>query len=127
MFVPSESVFADLVEHFDDTVQKAHRARVVIVSPSLLRMAIEVVQTLTRDARLQESARFVSSEAGKLIEDVRRLSERAAKLEQHFRQAQEDVSGVATSAEKIGRSARRIEAIEFGEGEALKLEAETPS
>jgi DNA recombination protein RmuC len=115
LFVPSESIFADLVEHFDDCVQKAHRARVVIVSPSLLRMAIEVVQTLTRDARLQESARFVRTEVGKLVDDVRRLGERAAKLEQHFRQAQEDIAGVAISAEKIGRSARRIEAIETGD------------
>ena len=114
LFVPSESVFADLIEHFDDAVQKAHRARVIIVSPSLLRMAIEVVQTVTRDARLQESARLLRGEVGRLVEDVRRLGERAAKLEQHFRQAQEDVAGVATSAEKIGRSARRLEAIEFG-------------
>ena len=37
MFVPAESVYADLAEHFDDVVQKAHRARIVIVSPSLLR------------------------------------------------------------------------------------------
>ena len=114
LFVPSESVFADLIEHFDDAVQKAHRARVIIVSPSLLRMAIEVVQTVTRDARLQESARLLRGEVGRLVDDVRRLGERAAKLEQHFRQAQEDVAGVATSAEKIGRSARRLEAIEFG-------------
>ena len=26
MFVPSESIYSDLVEHFDDVVQKAHRA-----------------------------------------------------------------------------------------------------
>ena len=36
LFVPSESIYADLQEHFDDLVQRAHRARVVIVSPSLL-------------------------------------------------------------------------------------------
>ena len=113
MFVPSESIFADLMEHFDDVVQKAHRSRVVIVSPSLLRMAIEVVQTLRRDARLQESARFIRTEVGRLVADVRRLVERAAKLEQHFRQAQEDVAGVALSAEKVGRRAGRIEAVEF--------------
>jgi len=113
MFVPSESLFADLVEHFDDVVQKAHRSRVVIVSPSLLRMAIEVAQMITRDARLQESAHLLRAEAGKLIADARRLAERAAKLESHFRQAQEDVAGVATSAEKIDRRASRIEAIEF--------------
>ena len=113
MFVPSESVYADLVEHFDDVVQKAHRGRVVIVSPSLLRMAIEVAQMLTRDARLKESAHLLRSEVGKLADDARRLAERAAKLEAHFRQAQEDVSGIATSAEKIDRRAGRIDAIEF--------------
>jgi len=115
MFVPSESIFADLMEHFDDVVQKAHRSRVVIVSPSLLRMSIEVVQALTRDARLQDSARFVRTEVGKLVADVRRLTERAMKLEQHFRQAQEDVAAVAVSAEKIGRRAGRIESVEFDE------------
>jgi DNA recombination protein RmuC len=115
MFVPSESIFADLMEHFDDVVQKAHRSRVVIVSPSLLRMSIEVVQALTRDARLQESARFVRAEVGKLVADVRRLSERATKLEQHFRQAQDDVAAVAVSAEKISRRAGRIESVEFDE------------
>ena len=117
MFVPSESIYADLVEHFDDAVQKAHRARVVIVSPSLLRMAIEVAQMMTRDARLQESAHVLRAEVGKLIGDVRRLAERATKLETHFRQAQEDVAGVATSAEKIDRRVRRIETIEFAPSE----------
>ena len=36
MFVPSESIFFDIHEHFEDIVQRAHRSRVVIVSPSLL-------------------------------------------------------------------------------------------
>src|SRR6202000_2619017 len=49
MFVPSESIFADLHERFDDVVQRASRARVVIVSPSLLMLSIQVVQALLRD------------------------------------------------------------------------------
>ncbi len=44
MFVPSESVYAELHDGFDDVVQKAFRAKVVIVSPSLLMLAIHVVQ-----------------------------------------------------------------------------------
>ena len=56
MFVPSKSIWADLAEHFDDVVQKAHRAQIVIVSPSLLMMAIQVTQTILRDAPLRESA-----------------------------------------------------------------------
>jgi DNA recombination protein RmuC len=37
MFVPSESVYAEIHDGFDDVIQKAYRARVVLVSPSLSR------------------------------------------------------------------------------------------
>jgi DNA recombination protein RmuC len=49
--------------------------------------------------------------------------ERAAKLESHFRQAQDDVGQIATSAEKVTRRAARIDAMEFSE-EAPKVEAQ---
>jgi DNA recombination protein RmuC len=42
LFVPSESIFADIHEHHEAIIQKAHRARVVIVSPSLLMLSIQV-------------------------------------------------------------------------------------
>src|SRR5205085_6372086 len=50
MFVPSESVYAELYEGFDDVVQKAFRARVVLVSPSLLMLAIQMIQHIHKDA-----------------------------------------------------------------------------
>jgi DNA recombination protein RmuC len=92
LFVPAESIYADLAEHFDDVVQKAHRARIVIVSPSLLTLAIQVMQALVRDARIREEARVIQVEVQKLLEDVERLDSRVAKLDAHFRQAQDDVS-----------------------------------
>ena len=92
MFVPSESIFADLSEHFDDVVQKAHRARVMIVSPSLLMMAIQVMRTIARDARMREQAHVIQAEVRGLLDDVRRLAERAAKLDDHFRLARKDVA-----------------------------------
>jgi DNA recombination protein RmuC len=120
MFVPAESVYADLQEHFDDVVQRAHRARIVIVSPSLLALAIQVLQTLGRDARIREEARVIQAEVSRLVEDVLRLNERVDKLDAHFRQAQEDVAQIKTSTEKIARRGRRIEALEFEEGGSLQ-------
>jgi DNA recombination protein RmuC len=117
LFVPSEALYADLMEHFEDVIQKAHRARVIIVSPSLLMLAIQVVQALVRDARMREQARTIQVEVSKLIDDVRRLQERAGKLETHFRQAQEDIAGVMTSADKIGRRGEKIEQLEFEESQ----------
>jgi DNA recombination protein RmuC len=118
MFVPSESIYSDLVEHFDDVVQKAHRGKIIIVSPSLLMMAIQVMQTIVRDARMRDQAHVIQSEVGKLLEDVRRLAERTAKLDGHFRQAQDDLGQIAVSSDKIAKRGERIEAMEFSESEA---------
>jgi DNA recombination protein RmuC len=115
MFVPAESIYADLSEHFDDVVQRAHRARVVIVSPSLLALAIQVMQALVRDARIRDEARVIQTEVGKLLEDVVRLGDRVTKLDTHFRQAQDDVAQIKTSTDKITKRGQRIEALEFEE------------
>ena len=77
MFVPSEAIYSDLVEHFDELVQKAHRARVVIVSPTLMMMAINVSQAILRDARMRDEAQVIQAEVGRLVNDVRLLTERA--------------------------------------------------
>ena len=113
MFVPSEAIYSDLVEAFDDLVQRAHRARVVIVSPTLMMMAISVTQAILRDARMRDEAQAIQAEVGNLVKEVRALGERAAKLEIHFRQAQDDVSGVAVASAKIARRGDRIESLDF--------------
>lgn len=113
MFVPSEAIYSDLVDHFDDIVQKAHRARVVIVSPTLMMMAISVAQAILRDARMRDEAHAIQAEVGKLMNDVRLLVERAAKLETHFRQAQEDVHGLGAASARIARRGERIESMDF--------------
>ncbi|MFZ0423030.1 MAG: DNA recombination protein RmuC [Xanthobacteraceae bacterium] len=115
MFVPSESVYAELHDGFDDVVQKAFGAKVVIVSPSLLMIAIHVIQQIQRDARMREAAGQIQTEVGKLIEDVERLHERVLKLQGHFNQANEDVRLIVTSAEKAMKRGARITDVEFTE------------
>ena len=122
MFVPSEAIYSDLVEHFDDVVQKAHRAKIVIVSPTLMMMAISVAQAILRDARMRDEAQAIQAEVGKLVNDVRMLTERAAKLETHFRQAQEDLFGIGAASARIARRGERIESMDFSpEGETGDL------
>ena len=119
MFVPSEAIYSDLVDHFDELVQKAHRARVVIVSPTLMMMAISVAQAILRDARMRDEAHQIQAEVGKLMNDVRLLVERAGKLETHFRQAQEDLAGVGAASARVARRSERIESMDFSrEGDA---------
>lgn len=114
MFVPSESIFADLHEKFEDMVQKAARQRVVIVSPSLLTLSIQVVQAVLRDARLREEAHLIQDEVGRLVDDVSRLDDRVAKLATHFGQAQRDIEQIQTSTGKITKRGDRIGNLDVG-------------
>ena len=120
LFVPAESIYADLQEHFDDLVQKAHRARVMVVSPSLLMLAIQVMQSIVRDQRMREQAHLIQTEVRHLLTDVARLRERVGKLDGHFRQAQEDVAQITTSSDKIAKRGERIDQLEFSEPQAVK-------
>ena len=106
MFVPSESVYAELHDGFDDVVQKAYRAKVVIVSPSLLMLADAVIQQIQKDARMREAADKIHAEVGHLMDDLKRLHERVLKLQQHFGQANEDVRQILISAEKVEKRGR---------------------
>src|SRR6516162_2846865 len=113
MFVPSESVYAEIHDRFDDVIQKAYRARVVLVSPSLLMLAIQVMQQILKDARMRDAADQIRTEVLNLGDDLGRLRERVLKLQNHFSQANEDVRQVLISADKIEKRAGRIEELDF--------------
>ena len=88
MFVPSESVYAEIHDGFDDVIQKAYRARVVLVSPSLLMLAIQVMQQILKDARMRDAADQIRTEVLNLGDDLGRLRERVLKLQKHFSRRQ---------------------------------------
>ena len=115
MFVPSESIFAEIHENFEALVQKAHRARIVIVSPSLLMLSIQVIQAVLKDARMREQAHLIQHEVVRLMEDVGRLDERVRKLQTHFMQANRDIDLIITSTDKVTKRGQKIEALELGD------------
>ncbi len=126
MFVPSESIFAEIHENFEALVQKAHRARIVIVSPSLLMLSIQVIQAVLKDANMREQAHLIQGEVVRLMDDVRRLDERVRKLQTHFGQASRDIDQILTSTEKVTKRGEKIEALEFGQSEQGEGYGERP-
>lgn len=113
MFVPSESLYADLHDSFGDVIQKAHRANVIVVSPNILMLAINTIQTVMKDARMREQADLIRKEVGAMLNDVRLLSDRVAKLQTHFNQADADIKNILISTGKITSRAEKIEKVEL--------------
>ncbi len=118
MFIPSESMFAELHDQFEDVLQKGYRSGVIIVSPSLLMLAIQVVQQIQKDARMREAADKILTEVGLLITDVQRLKDRVDNLDKHFGQANKDIEQIVVSANKILSRGEKISGVEFGDEDA---------
>lgn len=108
MFVPSESVYAELHERFEDVVQKAHRARVILASPNVLMLLVQTMQAIVKDVAMREQAHVIKAEVVRLLDDVERLKERASDLRRHFDMANVDLEKLTTSAERIGKRGVKI-------------------
>jgi len=126
MFVPSESVYGDLHEHFADLVQRAHRARVVIVAPNILMLAVQTVQAVIKDAKMRDQAGLIQREVGLLLADVSRLVERVSELERHFSLSGKALEKVSASASRISGRGERLVSLDL-EDKALEGEAATSS
>lgn len=126
LFVPSESIFAEIHEHFDGVVQKAQRLKVVIVSPSLLMLSIQVIQAVLKDQRMREQAHLIQGEVALLMEDLTRLDDRTRKLQGHFLAAQRDVDQILTSSEKLARRGAKIGALELEQAGPASVDRDEP-
>ena len=126
MFVPSESIYADLHEFFDDLIQKAYRARVVIVSPNMLMLAIQTMQAILKDAQMREQAGLIQAEVGKMMLDVYRLRDRVLDLQKHFGLTAKDIDKILISTDKVTSRGRKIEQVELEDEDAEAIAAKQP-
>jgi len=128
MFVPAESVFAELHDNFGDVVEEGFRRRVYVVSPTTLMATLNTVRAILKDSRMREQAHIIQREVAKMTDDVERLDERVGKLASHFDQAQRDVKDIRVSTDKIIRRGKAIESIPLEDAEkaaqALAIERE---
>ncbi len=115
MFVPSESVYADLHEHFEDVVQKAHRARVILASPNVLMLIVQTMQAIVKDVAMRDQAHIIKQEVTRLLEDVTRLKERSMDLRRHFDLANGDLEKLGVTADKISKRGVKIESLDLEE------------
>lgn len=115
MFVPSEAIYADLHEHFPSLIQRAHRSRIVIVSPNMLMLAVQTMQAILKDVKMREQAGLIQREVADLLGDVQRMRERVLDLQRHFGLANKDIDKILTSSQKVTNRGRRIETLDFAE------------
>ena len=120
MFVPSESIYAELNEKFEDVVQKMHRMRIILASPNVLMLLVQTMQAIVKDAAMREQAHVIQGEVVKLLEDVTRMKDRVGDLKRHFELANTDLDKLGISTDRITKRAMKIESMDVAEPVAIE-------
>lgn len=115
MFIPAESVYAELYAKFTDVVHESYKSKVWIVSPTTMMALLNTIRAVLKDATMQQQAGIIQKEVGLLMEDIKRLDDRVENLSRHFEQSARDIDEIKTSSAKIVNRANKIEVIEIEE------------
>jgi len=113
MFLPSEAVYAELHAHHRGVIEDGQRARVYLVSPTTMMALLTTIRAVLRDVQMREQAGVIQIEVGRMMDDLRRLSERVGNLKSHFEQASQDVREITISSDKVQRRAVKIREVEL--------------
>ena len=115
MFIPAESVFAEIHAHHPALVEEAWRQRVWLVSPTTMMAVLTTARAVLKDAATREQVNLIQQHLGYLSKDFGRFRERMERLARHIRQANRDVEEVKVSARKISNRFDQIEKVELDE------------
>lgn len=118
LFLPSESVYAEINIQLPKLVDASRKARVYMAGPDNLMLLLHTVRAILRDARTHEAAGLIQIQVDLMMKDVHRLEDRVAKLATHFSQAERDISDIQISARKIVSRGDTIDEIEVLDAEA---------
>ncbi len=113
MFIPAESVFAEIHAHHRDLVEYAGQRRVWIVSPTTMMAVLNTARAVLKDVETRKQIHIIKDELGKLGREFGRFDERMKKLADHIRQAHEDAGQVQITSRKISEKFAAIERAEL--------------
>ena len=122
MFIPAESVFAEIHAHQPELVEDSHRKRVWMVSPSTLMAVLTTVRAVLKDAATRKQVHLIQEHLVGLSQDFGRFRKRMDDLSTHIRLANDDVNKVNTSAKKISSRFEKIEKVELDDQDVELLD-----
>lgn len=117
MFIPSESVFAEIHAHHGDLVEYAQQANVWLVSPTTMMAILTTARAVLKDAATRKQVHIIQQHLRMLSNDFDRFQKRMDNLAKHVNQAHEDVEKVHISSRKISSRFSQIEAADLSEAE----------
>ena len=121
LFLPAESIFAEIHAHHPDLVEFAFSRKVWLVSPTTMMAILHTAQAVLRDLQTQAQVHTIQKHLRHLAEDFSRFSTRMQYVAKHIDDAQDKVSQVKISADKIAKRFDQIQQVKLKESEQEPL------
>lgn len=113
MFIPAESIFAEIHANYPDLISLSQRMKVWLVSPSTLMAVLTTAKAVLKDDATRKQVHIIQKHLHALASDFQRFEKRMDKLSKHIDLAHQDVNEVNTSAKKITSRFQKIESVEI--------------
>lgn len=126
MFIPAESIFAEIHANYPEIIALSQRSKVWLVSPSTLMAVLTTARAVLKDDATRQQVHIIQKHLHALADDFQRFEKRMDKLTKHIDLAHQDVNDVNTSAKKISQRFQKIEAVELEPHDPIELIEENP-
>lgn len=113
LFIPAESVFADIHANYPECVEMANRARVWIASPTTMMAILTTACAVLKDAATRKQVHIIQEHLVHLSKDFERFEKRMESLTKNIERAHTEAEQVHTSARKITARFDKIEKVEL--------------
>jgi len=122
MFIPAESIFAEIHANYPEIISLSQRLKVWLVSPSTLMAVLTTAKAVLKDDATRKQVHIIQQHLQALGDDFQRFEKRMDKLSKHIDLAHQDVGEVHTSAKKITQRFQKIESVELEIKEVALIE-----
>lgn len=112
LFLPAESLHADLHAALPEVVNDAARRGVHLVSPGTLWAVLGTLRALLRDLRLQDGLPRLRGDIAALVAEAAKLEARVAGMRRHYAELQGEMRRIELAAQAIAAAGARLEAEE---------------
>ncbi len=113
MFIPAESIFAEIHAHYPELIALSQKLKVWLVSPISLMAVLTTAKAVLKDDATRKQVHIIQKHLHSLADDFQRFEKRMDKLTKHIDLAHQDVNEVNTSAKKITSRFQKIESVEI--------------
>lgn len=108
MFIPSEAIYTYILSEFPELVDEAFQNHVMMTSPTTLSGVLFSLLHSYKQFYRAKNIQEIEKELGLLLDDLKRLTQRAENAKKHAMQTTQDMEDLEVSLRKVSKRIHKI-------------------